>query len=370
MQAGWLRMGKRRTLRPYRMVRTAGVAAERWGGPVARATGVSVRSQFRHMCWLALRHGIPPEIYYRYRFFERDRRSQASRYLHWQEHNPVLNLLATLQATAGVDLLEDKEAFAAWCKANDLPHPPVLATFSSGRMAPDSELPGRDLFSKPSDDRGGAGATLWPATRDGRYVGPDGVVLDRSDLQAELESRSLARPQMVQERLVNHSTVRPVSPGGLCTIRLVTARAPGGDIVLLSSTLGIPMAGSPVDNFHAGGICAAIDPATGRVGPGVRAAPEECLNTYDHHPDTGAPIAGLVLPQWDEVATLGRRAHELVPGVAFVGWDVALTDRGPLLLEANPRWDAAMPQVPDGTPLGATPFVPWLLDYLRRPTAS
>lgn len=34
------------------------------------------------------------------------------------------------------------------------------------------------------------------------------------------------------------------------------------------------------------------------------------------------------------------------------------------MLETNLRWDAAMPQIPEGDPLGRNVYVPWLLAHL------
>lgn len=59
-------------------------------------------------------------------------------------------------------------------------------------------------------------------------------------------------------------------------------------------------------------------------------------HTMTHHPDTGKLITGAVIPDVEDIVRLVRQAHAaLMPDVPVVGWDVALTTVGLVLLEAN-----------------------------------
>ena len=100
------------------------------------------------------------------------------------------------------------------------------------------------------------------------------------------------------------------------------------------------------------GIVCSIAPETGRIRHA--AFPDGVPVT--NHPDTGALIIGIDLPFWRESVELVRRAHAVAfPRFAFLGWDVALTKEGPILLEANSGWGALFHQMLDG-PLGHTAF--------------
>ncbi len=44
-------------------------------------------------------------------------------------------------------------------------------------------------------------------------------------------------------------------------------------------------------------------------------------------------------------------AHDLFPCVGSIGWDVGLSDRGPVLLEGNPNWGMNVPQLMPGRPM-------------------
>ena len=57
----------------------------------------------------------------------------------------------------------------------------------------------------------------------------------------------------------------------------------------------------------------------------------------DDHPDTGALISGLRIPQWDFILESAARGYE-VTGLGYLGVDIVIDrDRGPLILEMNAR---------------------------------
>jgi len=62
------------------------------------------------------------------------------------------------------------------------------------------------------------------------------------------------------------------------------------------------------------------------------------VSTHDatHHPDCGTKITGEFIPEISKIKRLVENAHlVLLPDVPLAGWDVALTDKGILLLEVN-----------------------------------
>jgi glutathione synthase/RimK-type ligase-like ATP-grasp enzyme len=59
------------------------------------------------------------------------------------------------------------------------------------------------------------------------------------------------------------------------------------------------------------------------------------LGWLPHHPDTGAQIEGRKLPLWEEVKELALTAHRLFDDRVVIGWDIAMLDGGPILIEGN-----------------------------------
>ncbi len=62
---------------------------------------------------------------------------------------------------------------------------------------------------------------------------------------------------------------------------------------------------------------------------------DESNNEYARHPDTGIPIKGFKIPQWEEAVDLAKKLACVVPTNRYIGWDLALTDHGWVMVEGN-----------------------------------
>lgn len=85
-------------------------------------------------------------------------------------------------------------------------------------------------------------------------------------------------------------------------------------------------------NLHQGAVGAGVDMATGETLNGVLDN-----EVVDEHPDTGALVAGLSIPQWDFILESSARGYD-VTGLGYLGVDMVIdNDLGPLILEMNAR---------------------------------
>ena len=71
----------------------------------------------------------------------------------------------------------------------------------------------------------------------------------------------------------------------------------------------------------------------------------------DHHPDTGGRLEGLTIPDWPALTALALKAAAALPGLRMQAWDIAPTDRGPVLVEVNIGGDFNLPQLAHRTGL-------------------
>lgn len=99
----------------------------------------------------------------------------------------------------------------------------------------------------------------------------------------------------------------------------------------------LPTGNNSHDNYNGGktgNLAAAVDHATGRI---IRAINGTGLNLVDvsKHPDTGAQLNALVVPDWPEVLDFTFKAALALPKLRFQQWDIALSSQGPVAMEVN-----------------------------------
>jgi hypothetical protein len=161
----------------------------------------------------------------------------------------------------------------------------------------------------------------------------------------------------VQPFIENHPDIARVSNGALAALRIVTGMNQKGEAEFVATMIGLPHG---VRETSVAAVLCSVDPRSGRIH--LAALPDG--TSVARHPDTGAPIGGIMLPFWCESVDLVLRAHaQAFSRFAFLGWDVALTQDGPILLETNSGWGAMFHQMLDG-PLGHTAFARLVSQYV------
>jgi hypothetical protein len=226
-------------------------------------------------------------------------------------------------------VLADKVRFQARCIEAGLPHPRTVALVKDGRLTVKADPDGRDLVLKPADGEGGDGVVILER------------VVDAADLAARLPKARGAF--VVQDRVQTHPALLGLALDALPTVRIVTMVDEVGAPEVVSATFRFAsVQGARVDNMKAGGLISAVDLPVGTLGLACKG-----YGGGDHatHPVTGAVIIGRRLPDWAAAKGLVRRAHaESFADYALIGWDVALTPDGPVLIEANGKPGVLMPQ--------------------------
>jgi len=247
------------------------------------------------------------------------RPSRAGGYLSDVQYRRVVGKINPLRVQRAFN---DKESFAAAMAAHGLADrlPRQLAVVTDGTP---SELVAWDgpVVRKPVDGHGGVGVAAFDS------------------LAEAIGSCPPAGTFLVQERVVGHRYATEIFPGSLNTLRVFAVRdAPGAPARVVVVVQRIGRAETvPLDSFSAGGLVAPVDLATGLLGPAVARVERRAREVFDHHPDTGGAIAGRQVPMLGDVVQLVERAMEVFPEALHVGWDVGVSERGPLIIEGNAR---------------------------------
>jgi hypothetical protein len=364
-----------RALLPLIAIKHAWRGTRAHGARVATIAGVSRRRQFLQLLGAAARYGQDSDTYYRYRLYRLPDVRSTGLFLPLQVN---MLLREHLLDRLGVDRtrLGDKRNFYRTCVANGITTARTVLDADAGAVRwwtgfEQQALPPCDLFSKEANNIKGRGAARWLWQGDGRYRDEEGAVLDGADVVAHLARQSRDAPHLLQVRIVNHPLIARIAPETLCTVRVVTYRpAPEAEPAHLASVFR--MAGGPfaADNFSQRGLASRVDEATGQLGPALFKALPDTAVDHREHPVFGTPIDGFRLPHWEGVRELALRAHRVFREFPSVGWDVAITPDGPLLLEGNYNWNVVLIQQPGGWPLGGTDFADSYFAWLEHATAT
>jgi len=169
--------------------------------------------------------------------------------------------------------------------------------------------------------------------RDGTHG--DGVEIIQadqvSDWSALLERLRREGRTLCEEVIPQHPDVDKIWPGSIDTARIVTILKDGKAHVV-AAYLRVGNGPRPVDNFNNGGMVTPVDRRTGVI---LSPARDKAGVLYERHPVTGTQFQGYQLPLWDKVLELVDAAAQVVPSVRYVGWDVAITPTGAVLVEGN-----------------------------------
>lgn len=303
--------------------------------------------------------GVLPPWYYIFGLY-RDR-GDAGAYL--QRSETKAGIYPLLRRGVRTEL-NDKKLFADFCADHRVPCVPYLL-YLEGAAALES-LPDCDLFVKPANGRGGRGAERWDCVAPGEFAGLDDQRLSSEALMEHLRERANRRPIIVQRRVEPHSALTELTSGALPTVRVTTCLNERGHAEIVGAVFRMAIGGNrTVDNLHAGGIAANVDLGRGSLSSASDLGMDAKLGWLDRHPDTNARITGTILPLWSETKTLAILAHRSFADRVLVGWDIAITDEGPLIVEGNSSPDLDILQR-FGVPVCNSRFGDLLAWHLRQ----
>jgi len=341
------------------------------GADVRRRTGKGIARQMWEQAVLTVTLSTLPPWYYIFELHDDEKRRRAGEYLHRFETKRFAyeflrryNGGQPVPDSRSTQYLSSKALFTERCRAYRLPAVPIFLRIEDGKVVPgtsgESLLPRTDLFCKLVRGTGGNGAERWVYLDGDRYQDVHGNILGEAELIERLKALSLARRKgyIVQPRLVNHHAIADLSNGSLTTVRMMTCRNERGEYEVTNAAFRMAQGDtSVVDNFHAGGILAKVDLQSGELGRATDGAMALGPGTgwCERHPDTGGQILGRRLPLWGEVLDLARRAHAAAfSDQVVIGWDIAILNDGPCLIEGNKGPDLDLVQRSHGQPLGNT----------------
>lgn len=137
---------------------------------------------------------------------------------------------------------------------------------------------------------------------------------------------------LVEELIVQATEFAKFHPTSVNTIRVPTIRKKD-EIVIFHPFMRLGQGGNIVDNGGAGGIVCSVNVETGEI----LGAGDEHGKRFEVHPDSQESIVGFKIPKWEEAKKFVSELANVVPDNRYTGWDIALTNNGWIMVEANRR---------------------------------
>ena len=350
----------KRVIEIYRASRSYSQARD----DVASRFQVSRRRQMIDAARFSFSENIDLGSYYKFSYFLSGNWKRRTEYIHHEEIVLLLDKLNAAVSSKDSEDLDDKRRFTARIEKANLPGIPIVGSFEHGTTLLEigKDVSGKgDLFSKPVDRWCGEGAFRWAAEADD-YAGPDGAHKTLPQLAEALRSASKDGFSIIlQKCLTNHPALMPISGKGLSTCRIVTIKYPGTSPQPALAAYRMPHGELIADNFAAGGLAAPVDLASGALG--VARQKLKPFVPVKTHPDSGHLIEGTTVPFWKAALDLAVNAHGEFREMPSVGWDIAITEDGPVLVEGNAVWCVDLAQITHQRPLSDTAVADCLLAH-------
>ena len=177
-------------------------------------------------------------------------------------------------------------------------------------------LKGKDkVVAKPVADCGGKGVI---------------VIEEFKNIKKIYEDLLNNQQYLVEEYLIQDDELSKLYPESVNGLRVLSFLDDFGKAHILNVILRIGNNGK-VDNFSSGGMYTFVNENGVVYVPAI----DEKGIIYEKHPFTNEKIIGFKVPRFKELEKLIEELSLVVPSVRYVGWDIAVTKKGLVVLEGN-----------------------------------
>lgn len=165
--------------------------------------------------------------------------------------------------------------------------------------------------------------------------------LVRFDGQRLMLSSILEKEALIFESIV-HQTKQfaAFNESSVNTVRFMTTLYPDGSVKIIATFIKIGRAGKCVDNAGSGGnVDVCVDTDSGEIKYAIQYDGWRNIKNIEKHPDNGNQLNGVIIENWQTIKEEVKKFQQAFPYCKAAGWDIAITDEGPVVIEVNDFWD-------------------------------
>ncbi len=173
----------------------------------------------------------------------------------------------------------------------------------------------KTIFAKPPTDFGGHGIEKI-------------VIKDIKDIKSLYERLKEKKLNLIEDAIIQHKELDKLNPYAVNSFRVVTL-VKDGKAYILANALRINLD----DAFAIG--CSDAYMRLNEKGQICSRVVDDVANVYTEHPIAKIKFDTVKVPYVKEAFDMALEAALVVPEVRYVGWDIAISENGPVILEGN-----------------------------------
>lgn len=280
-----------------------------------------------------------PIDYFR-KYLYRKNINDYTNYLSLKEYYSIIDSKKILVPEIA-SLLDNKLSFAFFTEKTKIPTPKLISynikniTFYNASPFPVSNKSDlinffslvynnaktEDLFLKPIDGIGGYGC----------------ILLNKNKLEEQIMKNGdqiLSGNYIHQEKISQHDAINTIHANSVNTLRVNTYLDKKGECYILSALMRFGSGNSITDNVSSGGFYVAVN-IEEEILEGVgKQGITSGGDIYEYHPNSNIKLNGYKLPYIKEAINTAKLAALKTP-TRIIGWDIAITNEGPVIIEGN-----------------------------------
>lgn len=203
--------------------------------------------------------------------------------------------------------------------------------------------PNREYVFKNTVIEAGDGVMICKTNHDG-FCWIDGDFLDLDILNKRFGNSVW----IIQEKLYSHADLQVFNNSALNTTRIVTMLN-NGSPDYLTGFQSFATNNALIDSWSSGSIYVGINIEDETLKKYAFASVEDKrFSLLTRHPDSNISFENTKIPFLNDAINICRKAHLLFPYNFILGWDIAITNDGPVFIEVNEKPGMNVVQCVDG----------------------
>ncbi len=290
---------------------------------------------FNDLLYIFFRLKYFPDNYSPCRLWEKDRSKWI--YYYGSTYHPYQRqkLRKEVQRYEYQILFNDKEVCNMLCIGINVPMPRSYAVVETGSNYIEiikntfREFNVDEIIIKPIMGHAGRGIVM------ARRIDDRLIIINNKEV-IELKNYKLKEKSLLQEVIKQHDRLSNISSSSVNTVRVVTLYTKYHEVLIISSSMRFGVGDAFVDNWSAGGVAVGVDLKTGQL---MENAYDKLGNRYERHPISQTVFRGYQIPYWEDTLKMASMIQKRFSFYRLLGMDIAITKKGPVLIEINANPD-------------------------------